>query len=787
MKNRSLFLCVFFLILSNIINAQTIITGTVLDKSDEAVMFANIVVLKNSKIITGTITDIKGEFKIETQETGDFDIQISFVGFNTFSKAINSNTNLGIITLLRNSQLQEIVVNGDKKIIEQKVDRLVFNVNNSPFLKGKDGVEILKRTPRVISSNGGVSILGKSSTKIMINNRISTLSGSELIAYLQSISTKDIDRVEVIANPSSRYEAEGNTGIINIVLKNNRADFYSGSLAFTYNPATYYAHRLLGSVNLKKDKFLLSVLLSNNKSKRRNTLTSEIDYPNQSWNLDRVYKVKSNDRILRTTLDYSLNDKTSIGVNYRGVLYDDPVNFKSVTNIYNKTNVLDSVIADRNKSNCKNYIHSIGTYMTRKLDTLGKNVMLDIDYYSYKENNDNFNISTIGDNSTSRSNIGVNDIKIYSGKLDFDLPYKHFNIELGIKASLTRNKSEIKNYKLIDKVQSLDENTSNAFVYTEKNQAIYASIYKKLSSKWSTKLGVRLENTQVEGYSESLDEKNNQDYLKLFPSVFLKYIVNEENTLSLNYSKRINRPYFSELNPFRYYTNAYTYIEGNPYLKPSYINSVELSYSHKSIFQASLFYTKLTNAFNQVLILHPNNEKQYKPLNYYSSDKVGMISSLNFDVCKAWNIYTFMKAYYIDARSKIPEVKQKNNGFTGYVGMNNSFILNKKKTLFASLNCWYNFPDISALHDVSDSYEINIGFKALLFKEKLMVSVNGSDLLKSRQTTYTTYNSDNIKTSLTNYFDSRRLSIRLRYRFGSSKVKKSRGRNSSNEDEQNRI
>jgi len=782
MKKIALFL--LLLILTSIVNAQITVTGKVVDNTNAPIEFANVILLdkEQNEIIIGTITDEKGNFSISTDKKKEFHLQISYVGFTDYKVKITKSTDLGKITLNTDNELDEIVIVGRKKIIERKAGKLIFNVQSTPFLKGSDGVEVLKRTPRINTNNEQISILGKDNVRIMINNRIATLSGAELNAYLQSLTAKDITKIEVITNPSAKYSAEGNTGIINIVLKKQQANYYSASVRAIYKPATFHAGEITGSYNFKKDKLLFSSTISRAKGFREFLQNSTINYPTQKWVYDNKGKREFNNISTRITLDYDISKYSTIGLQYSGSLRKYPENSNSKTKIFDNQNHLDSILVNHNNSYDKNYSHSINTHFQTKLDTLGKKLSIDLDYYNFNKNEEELFKSSSPNIYLSKDNKGLNNIDNLSGRIDLELPLKFADIETGIKISTVKNNSNIKNYDIINNIPIFNNNQSNKFEYTENNQAIYFSVSKEVNEKWETEVGLRLESTQTKGYSITINETTKNDYLKLFPTFYLSYKANKNNSFSLEYGKRIKRPYYFQLNPFRSNSDIYTYTEGNPLLKPSFIENIELSHSYKSLLQTSLYYKHIENGFNQITVLHPNNIQQIIPKNYFNSNEFGITENISFNITKFWETSNDIYLYYLKVTGTIAEVKAKNKGFTAFLETDNSFIINTKKTFFATLNYWYQFPEASDLDNANAYSQLNIGLKALLYNKKLIISLTGTDVLKTNRPTYISYNSLNTKTTFSNYYDNQRLNLSITYRFGNNKIRDKNHRGSNQEE-----
>ncbi len=768
---------------TNLVNAQITVTGKVTDDTNIAIEYANVVLLDSAaKIINGTITDEKGNFILETSKKDSYKLQISYIGFTDYTKTITASVDLGTIALKAGNTLDEIVLTSRKKIVERKVDRLVFNVQNAPFLKASDGVEILKRTPRINTNSDAIAILGKDKVKVMINDRMTTLSGGELSAYLQTLTAKDILKIEVITNPSAKYAAAGNTGIINIVLAKKQADYYSGNIRAIYKPATYNAGEVMGSYNFKKGKWLLSSSINRAKGFREDLQNSTIEYPNQKWVYTNVGKRQFNNISGRLTLDYTISKNTLVGLQYSGGLFKYPINANSKTIMYNNANTIDSLLINKTNSKSKNQTHAINTHFQTKLDSLDRKLTVDIDYFTFQKNTNELFESTSPNNFVNNNNFGINNLNSLSAKVDLELPYDFADLETGLKVSMTTNDSDIKNYNIIVGTPVLNVSQSNVFEYAEQNQAIYLSASKELNEKWELEAGIRLEATQTNGYSKTLNQTTTNRYTKLFPTFYLGYEPNDNNSFSIDYGRRIKRPYYFQLNPFRSNSDMFTYVEGNPLLKPSFIDNVELSHSYKDLLETAIYYKQVANGFNQITILHPNNVQQIIPKNYFNSEEFGLTETVSFNITKKWEISNDIYVYYLKATSIIPEVKAKNEGLTAYLETDNSFILNTKKTFFATLDYWYQFPEASDLDNANAYSELNIGFKALLLDKKLIISLKGTDVLKTHRETYISYNSANVKTTFSNYYDNRRLILAATYRFGNTKIKGSYHKGSNKEE-----
>jgi len=782
-----IFIFLFIPLLSFSQNKITL-TGRVADKNNKPIVFANVVLLDSTNIVKGTTTNNKGNFTLSTNKKGIFKLQISFVGFLDYKKKLNKSTDLGNIILKENNNaLNAITINVRKKIIEQKVDRLVFNVQNVPFLEGSDGIEILKRVPKVIVTNGVVSIPGKSNVIVMINDRITQLSGEALTNYLMSLNTKDIAKIEVITTPPAKYEASGNTGIINIKLTKKRKDYYSGSLRYIYNQATYSSNRLVANFNFKKKKLSVSSSISANNSLSQILEQGTIYYPTQLWVNNNVRKRNSNNIYSKIMLDYDISKNTSFGVQYYGVYQKSPEDAHSTTSIFNnQTQAIDSVINNKNNTFENINSNAINAHFQTKLDSMGKNISADLDYFVYNDKQGQLFASSSTHLFESKKDNGNQNIINYSGKIDIELPFKFVKITTGGKVSSVKNNSSINTFNIINNNAVFNPNQSNVFKYTENTQALYISTAKKLNTKWSAKIGFRVEATQTKGFSVTLNQTTINNYTKLFPTFYLNYIPNKNNTFTLDYGKRIRRPNFFYLNPFRTDYDLFSFVVGNPFLKPSYIDNIEISHSYKSLLVSTLYYSHVNSGFEQITIFLPNHIQQTIPKNYYDSNEIGIIESASFKITKYWESNNELYLDYSKSTATIPEVKPTNSGTSAFIYTGNTFTLNSKKTWFTSIDYWYQFPEASDLDQTNAFSQLNISFKALLMHKKMILNISGYDLLRSNIPKYTTNDANNIKSSFKNYYDYRDLSISLTYLFGNNKIH-NKSRKSGNESERNRV
>ncbi|WP_231465782.1 outer membrane beta-barrel family protein [Pedobacter sp. Leaf132] len=744
---------------------------------------------KTNKI---TQSDTLGRYIFKNLAPGNYTIDFSSIqtGKSKISVLLQADTLIKTTLELVSNNLQEVQVNSRKQLIERKVDRIVYNAENSVAAIGTDALELLTKVPGVRVMNDRISLVGKGAVNVMVNDKLIQLSEDELSNYLKSISSDNVAKVEVITNPPARYDAQGNNGLINIVLKRNNTEGFKGSVNMSYFQATYPTFATGGNLSFKKDK----LTLFSNFNIRKGSLVpfeqSDVFYPLQTWN------VVNKDRNFRTVpsiqigVDYQITKKTTAGVSYNGGLTD----FHSIENIkttiFNSAGSIDSFLNSDANAKIKSNFNTVGFYLKHNLDSAGKQLMITGDWFKYTDNRNRFfnNTSYAGNglyiaNSLaeylSESNQNIN---LYTLKADVDFPYKAFNIAFGAKISFIQNQSGLAFYKKLDNVYQPDLNQLNQFDYNENTQALYLNLNKK-TKKFDFQFGLRGEYTQLRG--SSANQNNNSRYFQLFPTGFITYKLNENSLFSANYGRRINRPAYRKLNPFRWYSNQFVYAEGNPFLQPSYSNNIELSHTYKDVFTTTLSYNKISDGYNDVNFVDANSNSQVlKPVNFIKGYSYQMSNSIVLNNLKWLQSVNQVDVFYNLSQSNIPQTVRDLSGFGAYFSTSNQFIINKKKTFFTDVNFWYQFPAVDGLNKNKSQYNLDLGFKALLLDKKLQCAINFTDVFKTNKFRYSSL-INNILQTYNNYYDNQQLRLSVRYNFGNQKIKQAE-RKAGNEEERRR-
>ncbi|MFV5703034.1 TonB-dependent receptor domain-containing protein [Flavobacterium sp. XS2P12] len=794
--NKSFFLIILILLFIPItLFSQIKVTGKIVNQKNKAIELAEVLILsKDSIALKSELTNINGEFALLT-EKGDYLLQIRQLGTILWKQKINAlqDLNLGTITITKNEQhLAEVVVMSKKKLIEKKVDRLVFNVENSIVGSGGDAFDALKAMPSLIVGENSISIVGKSIVSVMIDDRLIQLSGDDLSNLLRSIPSENISKIEAITTPPAKYEAEGNSGLINIILKKTKKDFFNGNIKTSYTQAKYGTENIGAGINYQKNKLTVISNFDFTDGIIAPLQKYDIFYQKYTWKENYIVKNARKSNSARIALDYKISPATSIGIEYNGALNQSDIKSKNDSQIYNKiSNQLDSTIVTSSIKNIDRKANSLNFHGITKLDTIGKKISFDLDYFEYNYSvNNNFNTNTFfqnGDLKPNSSFFAINDgfqtIKIYSSKFDISLPLQLVNLSLGGKLSFTKNDNETLFYDIYSNGFVLDSEKSNHFFYEENNNALYASVNKELSKKWNIQLGLRLENTTTKSSLAELRNSYKNNYTELFPSFYLTYQTNNDATFSLSYSRRIERPSYNLLNPFRIYSTSTNYTEGNPYLRPYFSNNIELS-CVKGDFYHSIFFNYITKGIDQITFTNDVLNYQYtKPFNFFTSKRFGISENYTFNKIKGWQSNNGINIFYTKTRSSLKQTLPVVEGLSMYLSSYNNFTLNSLKTLKAELNFTYQSASVSNSYKTTGYYKFDAGIKKELLNKRLQLSITITDIFKTSAITFSN-NINNIQQGKFDYQDTQKIRLSAVYKFGKS-IKDDK-REFSNKEEEKR-
>ncbi len=721
----------WFLLFSPFIShSQYKVTGVVRD-SLNFIPFANVVVRQeNSNNIKGTITDEQGYFSLDLV-SGKYILTVSYIGYENYDMKIEviKNEDLGIIVLKEDLQiLNEIVITGKKSIIERKANKLIFNVGSSPVKSGFDGVEVLKRVPSIfIDGNDNILVQNKSAT-VLINGRKLNLSGDELANYIKNIDANNIEKIEVQTNASSEMDASVQGGVINIILKENRKGLFTQVKAYQTQKGKHPNFYTSGNINYGTEKWNIYSTISLNSAEDSGIVKSSTIYNNINRQLI------ENGSFLENSKRYTF----TVGTTYQPSKNHE-LGFEIYTTTNNKTNkansdiniYLDNTYFDKGKTNTPHnrdvrYINTSINYSI-KLDTLGGKINFMSDYATQNFNS-GFDATTryeqgYYDDISERSRTDAS-TNIISTQLDIIKTIdKIGEFSSGVKFISTNRNNRTIGENLVNGNYIIEDSRTNSYDFTENILASYFTVSRKIIDDINMKIGLRVENTKINGVNILTNTPVSQNYLDFFPSLYLSKEFKNKQSVSLNYNRRINRPNFSVLNPYVIKINDFSYQIGNPNLKPEYINNFELAYNIKR-HSFSLFYNHTSNLITGM----------YFPINdaiYYQSQNVGKGKILGFDYSFGKNI---KKWWYL----KLGTTLQNQNYYlsnqsyhSNTASFNVSNDLNISDTWSVYISAYYSAPRIYSNLEVADYFSSNFMIQKSFLQKKLKVRIYVDDIFNT--------------------------------------------------------
>lgn len=772
---KTLFLFSFFLC-SIAVWAQTYsISGTVKDTENETVAFANILVMQSldSTIVTGTSSDENGVFKIEDLKSSQYILKTSFIGFKDDFQTLNLIEDISnIIVVIEESveALNEVQIFFEKPTLKREADRLVFNVEKTALSQG-NLVEVLRSTPSVLVLDD--TILVKNSTPtVYINDRKVHLSSSELIELLQGSSASNIKSVEVITNPSAKYDADSGV-VLNIVMSKNLITGYNGSVFNNYTQGVFPKYTVGTSHYFKGDKTNLFFNYSYNNRKDDRVDVENISYPDEQWNTVLDKNTWSENHNLGFNFDYNLNDKSNLAIstNAQFLPYFKYLT-RSNTDIEPSSSSFNKIEA---QSLSRDNRHNIGVdlnYDYQINETAQISFNSHYTNYDYQRRQDvesrYFDTLIVVDQTAFNVNANQN-TNIFTSQLDYGLDINEKStFNTGVKFSNVKTESGILQNDIIAGEEVLNEDSTNMFDYDEDVYAAFVD-YNYNGEKFTFSAGLRAEQTNIIGVSSN-NEINKQDYLEFFPTVSLGWKISKSVSSSFNFKRSIQRPNYSNLNPFVYYLNDNTIVTGNPSLKPVITNAVSVNASINDRFSFTVYYKKYENNIFE-LPLQDNSENiiVYTPLNISSTEEIGFDFETNLNITERWFLYFGTSTYNYRDTGTISGTTLQRDRWANFSNLTSNLSLLKDKSLTASLSIYYLGKNIQGFQIVNTRWDTFLTVSKTLFKDKGSISLSFSDLI-NKQDFSRSLNFLDQSSNIFNDIDSRYITLGFRYKFGNTKL-----------------
>lgn len=784
--------------------ADTSLTGFVKERNGNgAIPYATVSLLAtDSTLVTGAISDEKGAYTLSADE-GTYILKVSYVGYNTMCRTLDVAGKKQVVDDVflteETEELGEVQVQAKRPLVERQVDKLVLNVSQSAFAIGNSGQDILKKAPGVnIDKDGNVTVNGKS-VEIYIDGRPSYMSGEQLKGLLQGTDGATIDKIEIITNPSSKYDAAGQGGIINIKLKKNKSQGFNGMLNAAYggmyykNPGKYYQMDF-GSLNLNYRsaktytslgltqvyagqgqqlymESVVPVVTGNDTLKQRSVSETTGDINFQYYNM-------------RLSNDWYIDDANTLGfiLNVPFMKIDissEPQKSHTLLTLGNDTleylnNTLrQPIYAPQHTANI-NFTHVFN-------DSLSRELTMNVDYNRYANRSTNNQTNEVIVNKLDPvPNLMVDTrqkVDIYSAKLDFQTAFwKTGMIECGAKWAMSNTFNTMTTDSMLPDWRN---QTVTRYDYSEQVAAAYVSAAKQFNEHWNAKLGLRGELTYAHGNFEQGAEKekvNIKPYFNLFPTAFIGYNPNDKWSLSASYTRRIKRPSYWTLNPFVRYIDAHSYEVGNPELKPEFNNQVDLNVGWSRYISVAFNFGHTTQMHTEKIEVLPDGDRKLTWENFgtctthggaVSLTEIPIVPKRNADgkIDGAWLALTANAnaLHFINRASADNYVKR--SFWASFYGCLTAYL---PEDIQISVDASYETPMIVGYSKIGNSYDLNFGFKKQFLQKTLTVSLNVNDILRSSNYTEQGLGLPEGYSSLLDVtmLGSQRVSIGISYMFG---------------------
>lgn len=729
------------------------LSGQVLDKDAKiGVAYATVSILsaQEGTIINGAVADEKGNFKVTDLKPGRIRYVVSFIGYQTYQSDTifisprNPDKNVGQIFLQSASkQVKEVVVSGERSMMQMSIDKKVFNVEKTIVGEGGSATDILQNIPAVdVDMNGNISLRGSGNVTVLIDGKPSVLTGGDRAAILDQLPANTIESIELITNPSAKYDPDGTSGIINIILKKNKKESMSGSANVSVGVPNRYNAGL--NLNYRDKKWNLSTGYSfrynqmnmNSLNERRNIFTDTSFYSNQYGS----NKNTGQNHVLRFAADRYLNDKNTIGTS--ATLSMNNRNSKGTSDNYqlDQNENLIRFIPRMNKEENTSYSMDLGLNYRRTFNRPKQELTSELSFSRSAISADNnyrqLRYDPAGNPemlSQSTYNDGI--VTLASFKVDYSYPLTETSrLETGVKSSYRDNDADFTDRG----PYVLNPDQTNHFIFTEQINAAYVN-YGRTFGNWGLQAGLRAEQANTLSDQRTGNIKVENDYFSLFPSLYLSRKLKKDQELQLNYSRRINRPNINNLNPFTDYSDPQNLRTGNPNLKPEYVDSYELSYVKywkRSSLTSTTYLRQINDQIQRFRVVDTTGVSTVSFQNLSYARNYGFEFIAVTEVRKNWTVTSNLNIFrqQIDVSNLNGEIR---------TGTNMNFKLNSMtripKWFDLQVSGNYNAPGVTAQGETRAMYSMDAGLKRDVMKSKGTVTFNVSDIFDTREMRFDSY------------------------------------------------
>jgi len=814
MKIRSGWLLVLLCFVYSVVNAQSRsgkISGVITDDNAQPIesATASLQRAKDSSLVKVAVTDKYGLFEFENLPQGDYFVIVTAVGFTKtsskkFALATSAVYKIPSFQLKRSEAkaLGAVTVTGKRPLIENKIDRMVVNVEAAPTNAGASAMEVLEKSPGItVSNDGEISLKGKQGVKILLDGKPTYLSAADLANVLKNLPASALDQIEIMTNPPARYDAAGNAGVINIKTKKNKIKGFNGNLTAGVGQGVYFKTNESISLNYRNGKVNLFSNYSYGWNKNFQQLEIFRRYKNDDGSTNAIfeqvaymkrYNINNN---LKMGMDYFVNNKTTLGFVLSGVYNPEKSVNTNTSYLKDPEYNTDSIVTASSNIHGIWKNASVNLNMRHQFDTTGRELTTDLDYIVYDNpNNQHFYNDSYAPNWTKLNDEQLQGVlpvrvNIYSAKMDYTHPLKNNGkIEAGWKTSYvqTVNKADYTLYESYEWV--IDTGKTNHFDYKENINAAYISFNKQFTKKWGLQSGLRYENTSYKGHQYGNpvrdDSSFTRSYNNLFPTVYISYNADSSNQFGLSFGRRIDRPGYASLNPFMFFIDKYTYEAGNPYLRPQYSNNIELTHIFKGKLTTTLNYSVTRNLFNETF-----DQSGYATIvkrnNIGKRENYGISVNAQIPVNKWFTSMIYANYRYTRYTGNLYGEDLNVAAGTIYFNINNQF--NFKKGWGAELSGWYLSKGVEGQILLAAMGQMSAGISKTVLKGQGSVKFNVRDILYT-QLPHGDINFKETEARFRNSRDTRVANLTFTYRFGKPiKSNNNQRKKGGASDEQNRV
>ena len=757
----------------------------------------------DSTVVKLAVSKENGVYSFSGIKEGNYRVSASHIGYKTvFSDVFTLSGSDAIVPELKLNKLSgnlgNVTVVASKPIVEVKADKTILNVEGTINAVGSNALELLRKSPGVmLDKDENISLAGKNGVQVYIDGRPNPLSGADLATYLKTLQSAQIEAIELITNPSAKYDAAGNAGIINIRLKKNKSLGANGSVNAGWNIGTYAKYNAGGSLNYRNKKVNIFSTYNFNYGPNQNSMTIHRTVLDSLFDQHGSIRMVGNAHNFKAGVDYFIDKKNTIGVIVNGTLADPTISNYGRTEISNTTtNTVDRVLIADNSSKMKRHNTNVNLNYSYS-DPKGKSLTVNADHGYYDLSNDQYQPNHYYDptgqvklNSTIYHMLSPADIKINSIKADYEAPFMKGKLGIGGKSAWVETDNNFQRYNVYTTGEELDMDRSNHFVYKENINAGYAN-YNRQYKKFMIQAGVRVENTVSEGVSTGMKYDGStyvtnissfkRTYTDLFPSAAITFNKNPMKQWSLSYSRRIDRPAYQDLNPFEFKLDEYTFQKGNINLRPQYTNSFGLTHTYKYKLNITLNYSHVKDMFTQLIDTAEKSKAFVSKKNLATQDIGSLTISYPFQY-KSYSLFTNISTNYSKYNADFGDGRKVDLNAFGF----NFFAQNSlkfAKTWTAELSGFYNAPTIySGSFKGKSMYSVDAGLQKQVMKGKATIKASVSDVFRTMRFRATSDFAGQT-TKITSRWESRQFKLNFNLRFGNNGVKPARQRSGGADDE----